>query len=197
MPDTYFDLHPFEMRHEPRWKGFREKLAKNAVPIWMCEKYPQVPASVKYPKERILAEFQPKGRNVFTNQAAWMIALLLTQGVTKIGLFGINYGIEDEREKQRDSLVYWLGRAEDRGVEIVLPPESTILREPMELYGYESHDENGWLLPCYQGRKTRSIQNAKNEDVELTILKPGEDNPRPVDLPIFGTEQATSRRPGL
>jgi hypothetical protein len=196
-PDWYFDLHPWEMRHQDRFQGWRAKQRVETAPIWMCKKYPDVPASLRYPKERILMEFQPNGRNVFTNQASWMIALLLTQGVTKIGLFGINYGHEDERALQRDSLVYWMGRCDERGVEVLTAPGSTLLNTPMELYGYDSHDDDGYLKPCYLGKRHRTIHTPKGDDVAITPLKPGEDNPSPADLPLVGTEQPTSRRPGL
>jgi hypothetical protein len=60
----------------------------------MQRHYPEIPQSVMYPKGRVVAEF----RRYFTSQAAWMIALALTEGVTHVGFFGIHYDARDERE---------------------------------------------------------------------------------------------------
>lgn len=146
--DRYFDLHPKacwsrggKKNSYPRW------LAKNTVPIFMQERYSEVPASVKYPKGRILAEFSyAHRRDYFCNHAAWMIALALTEGVTHIALYGINYGAESEYRTQRGSAEYWLGQLDGRGVKVILPEQCTLLREPALLYGYESHDEETGAL---------------------------------------------------
>jgi hypothetical protein len=148
--DRYFDLHPKACwtRAGKASAAYPKWLAQNTVPIYMQEHYDEVPASIKYPKGRILQEFS---RPYFTNHVAWMIALALTEGVTAIGLFGINYGTESEYVMQRGSAEYWLGRAEQQGVKVVLPEQCTLLRDPGFLYGYESHDEvTGKIRPEYQ-----------------------------------------------
>lgn len=153
--DRYFDLHPRACwsRGGKKTAAYPKWLAKNTVPILMQDRYEDVPASVKYPKGRILLEFAD-ARGYFSNHVAWMIALALTEGVSTIGLFGINYGTEGEYVRQRGSAEYWLGRAAGRGVRIVLPEQCSLLREPAILYGYESHDEvTGLLKPEYQRRE--------------------------------------------
>lgn len=167
--DRYFDLHPRacwtrggrKTAKYPRW------LAGNTVPIYMQDHYDEVPASIKYPKSRILLEFGG-ARPYFTNHVAWMIALALTEGITHLALFGINYGTEGEYVKQRGSAEYWLGRAEGMGVNVVLPEQCTLLSEPARLYGYESHDETtGQLLPEYAPKVWKPAET-------ITPLKPGQ-----------------------
>lgn len=145
--DRYFDLHSPAVWTRGGKKGaaYPNWLARNTVPIFMQKKYPNVPASIEYPKGRIFLEFAD-ARNYFTNHAAWMIALALTEGVSVIGLFGVNYSTESEYVRQRGSCEYWLGRAAGAGVRVVLPEQCTLLREPKLLYGYESHDETTGLL---------------------------------------------------
>jgi hypothetical protein len=142
-PDRYFDLHPKACWSRGGKKGdaYPKWLSRNTVPIYMQDAYAEVPASVKYPKGRILLEYAD-ARPYFTNHAAWMIALALTEGVTTIGLFGINYSTEGEYVRQRGSAEYWLGRAAGAGVRVVLPEQCSLLREPKLLYGYESHHED-------------------------------------------------------
>lgn len=127
-------------------------LKSNVIPIYMQEKYKEIPASIRYPKERILMEYGGI-RRYFANHLAWMIALAFSEGVTTIGLFGINYGARSEWELQRGCAEYWLGRAEERGVQLLLPDECTLLAQPKGLYGYESHDHTGTLVPEYRSSR--------------------------------------------
>lgn len=142
--DRYFDLHPKACWYRAGKKSSRypKWLAANTVPIFMQKRVPEVPASVTYPKGRVLQEFSyAHRRQYFANHAAWMIALAILEGVTHIGLFGINYSAESEYGTQRGSAEYWLGQVDGRGITLILPEQCTLLAEPSLLYGYESHDE--------------------------------------------------------
>jgi len=177
--DVYYDLHPPSVwtrggkktAHYPKW------LAKNTVPIYMQERFPQVPASRKYPKARILSEFSFIPRPYFTNHVAWIIALALTEGVDSIGLWGIEYGIQSEYQIQRACCEAWLFLAAARGVKIVLPDQCSLLRQPAGLYGYESHDlETGQRVPEYTEKKWK-VQ----EDIKPVI--PGQPLPKRAEPP--------------
>jgi hypothetical protein len=150
--DRIFDLHPKHIwQGKKHWhKDYAGFLAKCPVPIYMQERYKAVPQSIRYPKERILSEF----RRYVTSQTGWMIALALTEGVTHLGLFGIHYSHKDERGWQLACAEYWIGFAEGRGVQIVIPPDSPLLKN-QRLYGYESHDADGKNLMAItdQGKK--------------------------------------------
>lgn len=189
--DVYFDLHSPAVwtRGGKKGKTYPRWLAKNTTPIYMQERYPEVPASVKFPKDRILAEFGDS-RPYFTNQVAWMIAMLMTEGVKAIGLFGVNYGVEAEYHRQRGSCEYWLGRAAERGIRIVLPRQCTLLAEPALLYGYESHDEvTGRLRDEYRAKKFNTIVPVGEgppvppkvfpKDIAQFFKEQDEDYPRP------------------
>lgn len=167
--DRYFDLHPRACwtRGGKKSAAYPKWLAKNTIPIFMQDRYEGVPASLKYPKGRILLEFRD-ARPYFTNHTAWMIALALTEGVTTLGLFGINYGTESEYVIQRGSAEYWIGRAAGRGVQVILPEQCTLLRDPAPLYGYESHDEKTGLMRPEYKRKAWKPQET------ITPLMPGQ-----------------------
>ncbi len=188
--DRYFDLHPKAcwMRNGKSGTGYPKWLAKNLVPIFMQHRYNDVPASIAYPKDQILSEFGD-ARPYFTNQVAWMIALAMTEGATVIGLWGINYGIETEYMIQRGSAEYWLGRAAERGIRIVLPPECTLLAQPALLYGYESHDETtGQLKEEYKQRPWLVV-----EPIEVSN---GRRVPPPDVQKMIDEEGAEVARPG-
>ena len=177
-PEVYFDLHRrecWEMAHKQ--DRYMKWLKKNIVPIYMQEVSEDVPASIRYPRERIFAEY----RGYFTCHAAYMIALALSEGVTHLGLYGINYSADSEYATQRGSCEYWLGLAEGRGVNVVLPSRNTLLNSPPLLYGYESHDEKGRLVECY--RPKRATVEVAGKPIAITLLAPGELVPNPPSPP--------------
>lgn len=176
-PERYFDLHPTVCWTRGGKKGaaYPKWLAQNTVPIYMQERRAEVPASMRYPKEQVLMQF----RGYIGSHAAWMMALALMEGVTHLGFFGVSYTDDDgpERFTQRGSTEYWMGFAEGRGVQLVLPDGCTLLREPTALYGYQSHDEKGDLVPAYQSKYTRIVTPSESK----TFL-PNEIEPPPADL---------------
>lgn len=173
--DRYFDLHPPACWSMGGKKGssYPKWLARNTVPIYMQKQFEEVPASIEYPRGRILMEFGD-ARPYFTNHVAWMIALAMTEGVSQIGLFGVNYSTEGEYATQRGSAEYWLGRAAERGIRIVLPAQCSLLAEPALLYGYESHDnKTGLLKPQYKAKVFKPQETirpiAPGEVVKLAV----------------------------
>lgn len=195
-PDWYFDLHPpSTFRTKKAWRGWVKDyhgwLKRLTTPIFMQEAYADIPAAVRFPRERLMAEF----RAYFTNHCAWMIALAMTEGVTHIGLFGCQYG-GIERSVQRDSLTYWLGRFEQYGGTVVIPPKyNSVLCEPMALYGYESHDaETGELIPAYRVKPMLAVTNEKGEE-ERRELVPVDEKTGTCTIPL--RELPDGERPAL
>jgi hypothetical protein len=150
--DRFFDLHGRDIAPaRVGWDADHDAWLKTCqVPVMMQQFYPDIPASLPYPKARVMAEFPWR---YFTSQAAWMMALALTEGVTHLGFYGIHYGVPgSERFLQRPGCEFWMGVAAGRGVQLVVPESSPLLKEPPTLYGYESHDANG-IRPEYQVKK--------------------------------------------
>lgn len=145
--DRYFDLHPkhFWVKGKKWDANYYQWLKRCPTPIFMQRRHHEIPQSIAYPKVRVLAEY----RRYLTSQGAWMIALALTEGVTHVGVFGIHYASDAEHAAQRAGFEYWLGVAEGKGVQLVIPDGNPVLRTPSRLYGYESHDE-GKLHDSYR-----------------------------------------------
>jgi hypothetical protein len=181
-PDWYFDLHRpecFRREHKAWNSTYHTWLKELQTPIFMQENWPDIPASVRYPIEQMTQEH----RAYFTNHCAYMIALAMSEGVTHIGLWGCQYGVESERHVQRGSLEYWLGRFEQAGGQVILPVrKNSLLCFPSGLYGYDSHDEKGHLTGDY----ARMLQTKTEKDgqaVTLAIIPPGEERPNVRELP--------------
>lgn len=173
--DRYFDLHNKACwtKNGKDQSKYQDWLKTNTVPIYMQDKHTEVPASVRYPKEEILLEYGGI-RRYFKNQVAWMIALAMKEGATHIALYGINYGHQSEYETQRGSAEYWLGRAEQAGIAIILPDECTLLAEPAGLYGWDSHNEEGKRLPQWAQRKPKREETIRPvmPDEKVTRAEP-------------------------
>lgn len=191
-PDWWMDMHGRPNFTQYKWwrPGYYQWLQSLRQPIFMQQDWPEIPMAVRYPKERILAEFRP----YFTNHVAWMIALAITEGATHLGLFGCEYAHKAERGRQRGSAEYWLGVFEGQGGHVVLPPGSTLMADPQELYGYQSHDEKGKLRDSYRALVKPTAPGPAVPDIAgLTVIDPNSDKRPPLMSPPPGIEIAWDR----
>lgn len=174
--DRWFELHDETRVNERKaWHpDYHSWLKTVTVPVYMQRKVKGIRASVTYPKARALAEFP----HYFTSQAAWMVALALMEGVTHLGFFGIHYGYLTEYAAQRAGCEFWMGVAVGRGVQLVVPERSPLLKEPPALYGYEDAKFHGWLKDWKHG--VASLTKPFNS-AELTVCDPT-DAPIPTNL---------------
>lgn len=171
--DRWFDLHP-----ESRWRemkpyhpDYQNWLKTQTVPVYMQQRYPEIAASVRYPKERILAEFP----RYFSSQVAWMIALALTEGVTHLSLYGVHYGFETEYASQRAGCEFWMGVAYGRGVQLQIIDKVPLLKEPPALYGYEDAAWHQWTAHWKKERAATALIPAKS----MQALAPDAPLPEP------------------
>ena len=112
-------------------------------PIWMHDVFPDVPASVKYPKDEIVEEFlldkltDDQGNRIefFTSTPAYAMALAIYQKRNPIYLFGIEMGSDTEFFRQRAGFYFWCGLAIGRGLKIIKHSKSLLFSEP--IYGYK------------------------------------------------------------
>jgi len=146
-----------QLHHPAIWKNPRnhndpkhfEWLQKDhPFPIYMQEKYPEVPSSVRYPLDEIIHELLPNFRRkprkkkgnkeeviqYFTSSVAYAIALAIYQGYERIEVYGIEMMTDTEYVMQRDGVALWAGVALGRGIEFIVPDISTMFNSL--LYGY-------------------------------------------------------------
>jgi hypothetical protein len=174
-PDLLFDLHPPELWRDPErkfWdKRYAKWLAQNHLPIYMQERYPDVPGSIRYPFEQVITEF-PRG--YMTNHVAYMVALALVEGVTHIALYGCHYDSDSEYGPQRGCAEYWCGVAEGRGVQVLIPPTCDLLGKPALLYGYQSHPD-GVRDPSYSFfMGPKRLLTAKERELQAKLRADGQ-----------------------
>ena len=134
-------------------------------PIYMQKKEPDIPSSVEFPKEEIMRVF---GR-YFTNSISWEIALAIYEGFGTIYLYGVDMAQDSEYSFERPSVEYFLGWARGRGINLVIPEKSDLLKT---LYLYPFEDSAPFRAKCIarmQELKERIQQHAQAEQQNFMI----------------------------
>ena len=133
----------FEIHGSETWpEGFAEylhelKQEKPPKRIFTESAMPDWPANVVYPQEAL---FEKYGRKWFTSSISYALALALEEGVTDLGVFGIDLESGEEYKSQFDGCRYFLDLARLAGVNLVLPVGCGLLRDPIPYpNSFETH----------------------------------------------------------
>ena len=144
----WFQVHQrwdFTKQNNVSYKEHWEWLQKeHPFPIYMLEKYPDVPSSVAYPLEDIAEKLLPNVRrgkdwetsvrnDYFTSSFAWMCALALYEGFRTIEVYGFEMATNTEYLYQKGSTEFWLGVAAGMGVKVLVPTGCQLLQG--KIYG--------------------------------------------------------------
>lgn len=139
--DRWFDLHP--VHPEAHHKGILAKRPeawawycrqRGGRPIYLLEQHPEVPDSVAFPRQRIQEYFKTTR---FTVSVDWMIGFAIAEGFERIILNGIGMRYEPDYQFAHQGILYWLGRAEGMGLDLVIEGASCYCA-PEKVYGYEA-----------------------------------------------------------
>lgn len=135
--DRWFELHNLDMydqdeEHKAFLRTFPGDVYIRPEDVDKLE----IPNAVPYPKAAILDAFVP----YFTNTVSWLIALALMMEHHTIGIWGVDMAQDTlmtaEYSAQRPSCEYFMGICSGRGINLVLP-EGTDLLKATHLYGFE------------------------------------------------------------
>lgn len=132
--DRWFEMHTRkEFESSFRNSQHLEWLRQCDKPIYMQERYKDIPFSLAYPRERMLSAFGHCFRSTF----CYMLALAIEEGFSTIHLYGIDLFTKTEYYDERPSGEYLVGVARGRGVDVYIPDDSALLRG--RLYGYDPY----------------------------------------------------------
>ncbi len=119
--DRSFQFHSDHDRMRVAWPEWRDHLgwlrSPHDFPIYMQEKYANVPSCARFPKEQIEG-MVPHGW-YFAHSFCWMIAFAILLEFEEIHLYGVGskYG---EPISAMNCLHFWMGVAEGRGIKMVV-----------------------------------------------------------------------------
>ena len=133
----------FEIHGSGTWpEGFGEyldelKAEKPPKRIFTESPMPDWPANVVYPQSQL---FEKYGKKWFTSSISYALALALEEGVTDLGVFGIDLESGEEYKSQYHGARYFLDLARLAGVNLVLPAGCGLLRDPIPYpNSFETH----------------------------------------------------------
>ena len=165
----WFDVHFFEKKGDVwfrRWeKTFRgktvndyiEDLKKIPCPVYMQQKWPEIPNSEKFPIEEIISRFGP----YITNSISMQMAYAIHNGYGEIALYGVDMSAGTEWEYQRPNCEYFIGMAVGMGIKVFVPGESDLVKT-LFLYAYGEKEKSEWV------KKTDVIKKNMNIKINRT-----------------------------
>jgi hypothetical protein len=160
--DLWFDLHQREAQtvDDLRW------IAGCPVPVVVPPDLRDIPGTVSYPLARVEARFGAYWACTFAYQIAWA----LLDGVTDLGLFGVELAQGDPRERTVEwaNVSWWAGYAEALGVRLHLPDGSRIGQHPAR-YGFEYRaeiDDTKRYVATWQASDVAGAERAVREKAE-------------------------------
>lgn len=124
--DLVFEIHDDLSEHGDVDRYVQHLLSLGA-PLVVGEGFPVKDGPVQvFPFEDARRLF---GSTYLTSSTAYMLALALLRGYEHIELYGVDMAIDDhEYFRQRPCLEAWVGFAKGRGVTVVIPAKSPVLR---------------------------------------------------------------------
>ena len=129
----WFQIHPkeeWERNNAKELDDYRAFLNGLRIPVYMDDVHPEYTNSVKYPLEAII---QDLGYDYFTSSIAYLITLAIHEKFEELHVYGVEMIFGTEYVHERPCVEFWLGVAHARGIGVVMPEGSTLLRGP--LYG--------------------------------------------------------------
>ena len=148
--DAWFELHSLDRKWCKGNEPYMAALERHSR-VYIAAPDPRLPNAILYPKDEILAEYTHFHHTFFSSQIAWMFAMAIKQKPKSIGLWGIDMAAHDEDAYQRPGCHFFIGEAQKKGIDLVMPPQSDI-GQLHPLYGYKEQ----W--PMYWRQKARKIE---------------------------------------
>ncbi len=140
--DLWWEIHTLHTRHTAQ----KQWLARNrTMPVMMQKHHKDIPMSIKFPLDEVVEYFG--GRRYFLCTFAYEVAYAIYMGYKEIHFYGVNMMYGDDYI-QKWNMEYWLGRAEQSGIKIVIPEDCDLLQSP-KIYGYEADNTIGVYMQRY------------------------------------------------
>ena len=165
-PEIFESLH--NMSDPKHYEWLRQE---HDFPIYMQEFNPDIPASVKYPREemrRLFEKFhqgvEQKNREVYESSMDFAVALAVHLGYETIKIYGVECEADTEYLRQREGLKFWTGYVLGRGMWLETYSGDAMFDRPV--YGYE-----GTVRQDIEEYRTRAKELHKQIVVKKTEME--------------------------
>jgi hypothetical protein len=162
--DAWFEVHSLDRKWVPDNQPYYKKLATHPR-VYVSKADARLPNAIVMDPVPLLAKY---GNYFFTSSLAWMMAFAIEQKPETIGIWGVDMSANDEYGYQRAGMHYFMQKASDLGIEIMLPPQSD-LAEGVPLYGWKEHWPMYWKMRTSAAELEERIRmSAKMEEKHRT-----------------------------
>lgn len=163
--DRWFEIHANWNEHVVEGTDHQKWLAEAPIPIYMVDRIPGIPNSVRFPIERAMQGHL----DYFTSTVAFMIALAIQEGFKEIGLWGIDLIVGDEYFYQKPCAEFWIGVAHGKNITVTLP-HTTALCKQSHRYGYEKEPQSLITLSELARRKAGLLDERHKLMIQLANI---------------------------
>ena len=178
----FFQLHdrssftrPNNHNDPHHWEWLQKK---HDFPIYMQQKWEDIPSSVKFPLEDIYKEFG----NYFTSTLPFIMAWGVLNGYKRLEIYGFDMASNTEYLYQRPNAHFFIGYLRGKGIDVYIPSNSKLMQgygkyayEDMFL-GYRQELDNAIVLQNVtiqnEMGKTNQIQGAYEAVREASAIYP-------------------------
>lgn len=135
--DAVFQLHVPAIfrnpgnRNDP--KHYEWLKTQTDCTVYMQDVYPDIPGSVKYPKDEILQMLAGDPDHFLSSSVSQAIALAVFLGYARIEVYGVAMETNTEYQFQREGVAFWRGFAKGSGIDFHFADPTY----NVPLYGYE------------------------------------------------------------
>jgi len=155
--DKWFEIHRWEPGQTWFSEGYVEFLKNFDGEVMMSQQVNDVKGCTLLPVDELVERYGPY---FFTSTIAYMLAMAIDEGATKIALYGVDMAASEEYGYQRAGCQYFAQIAASRGIEIGVPPESDLFR-PAPLYGVCETSHNFIKITARKRELTARLQESE------------------------------------
>jgi hypothetical protein len=159
----HFDIHRNWDEDNVEGTDHEGWLRECGIPVYMADKVDSLPTTISYPVEQIIDEF---GIDYFTSTVAFEVALAMREGFKEIALYGIDLIVGTEYSEQKACLEFWLGMAHAKGVNVVIPSTSALLKHSHR-YGYQKEPDYGPLKMTEMAQRLEVLSTERNKKMAM------------------------------
>jgi hypothetical protein len=172
--DAWFELHSLDRKFVPENKPY-ENILKAHPRVYVSKADARLPNAIVLDPKPLLAKY---GDYFFTSSLAWMLAFAIEQKPEVIGIWGVDMSATDEYSYQRPGCHYFMQKAVEGGIQLMLPPQCD-LPEAHPLYGFKEHWPMYWKMKVageeLDARINRNAQKEEQCRTEKLVLKGARD----------------------
>jgi|TARA_R110000824_G_scaffold260399_1_gene449055 hypothetical protein len=159
----HFDIHSYWEEDNVEGTDHRGWIRDCPRPVYMHDTEKDLPNSVRYPIEKVI---EMAGIDYFTSTVAFEVGLAMLEGFKTIGLYGIDLIVGTEYAEQKACLEFWLGLAHGKGIEVIIPGQSALLKQSHR-YGYEREPDFGPLKISEVSNRIDHLSTERNRKMAL------------------------------